>query len=463
MRDQLACAAASVTNLAVSSVRILLIPCISSTLLSSLVTRGPVGPRRDAAAGGGVVPLERRRRKWEQEEERQERDRALNELFHGEDLLDEPDPEENDDWVETMRDDRPMNAVCDDVFAACDNTWSQDSVEWRAPRLDGVEGMVAVSLRQSRAVQVGNASARRPEAVLIRSARRERVGRRPLLCRSSIAWLAACLMLGTFCFGGAAWFSSVPDRPTRANTTSTRVTYVTKNIEDVRKGETVVAWDPVTGELGRDEVTNTFERTADHLRVLEFAAESDGQTQTLETTDEHPFWSVEAGDFVAARDLRLGDRFISPAGEISTLTAMHRDDHPEGVPVYNFEVADVHNYYVRAHGLRAPPVRVHNAEGYVAPKGPKYTEPTLPSRTIVNRNGVRVEHYTRGNEHMPAHAHVVGGGSRTRIGANGKPLGGDPELSPAQKQVVDESLPEIRKSINKIRRWWRWNFHLEEP
>jgi hypothetical protein len=76
----------------------------------------------------GVVPLERRRRKWEQEEEeRQERDRALNELFHGEDLLDDPDPEEDDDWVASMRDDRPMHAVCDDVFAACDNIWSQDS------------------------------------------------------------------------------------------------------------------------------------------------------------------------------------------------------------------------------------------------------------------------------------------------------------------------------------------------
>ncbi len=285
-------------------------------------------------------------------------------LFHGEDLLDGPETEQNDDWMGTMRDDRPMDAVCDEVFGECDNTWSQDPVGWRAPRLDGFESMAAVSLRQSRAVQVGNAPARRPEATLIRSARQERIGRRPLLCRSSVAWLAACLMLGAFCFGGAAWFSSVPDRPARAAVpTSSRVTYVTKNIEEVRKGETVVAWDPVTGELGRHEVTNTFERTADHLRVLEFAAESDGQTQTLETTDEHPFWSVEAGDFVAAGDLRPGDRFISPAGEFSRLVATHRDEHPEGVPVYNFEVADVHNYYVRAHGLRAPPVRVHNACG----------------------------------------------------------------------------------------------------
>ena len=343
-----------------------------------MVATTEAGPESRALSGlvvtllvvavAGVIPLERRRRKWEQEEEeeRQERDRALNELFHGEDLLDDPEPEESDDWVVSMGNDRPMGAVCDEVFAACDNNWSQDSVGWRALRFDNVESPVAVSLRQPRVTRGEHVAARGSEATLIRNARREPVGRRPLLCRSSVVWLAACLMLGAFCFGGAAWFSSAPDRPAAraAVPASAPVTYVTKNIEDVRKGETVVAWDPVTGELGRHEVTNTFERTADHLRVLEFAAEDDGPTQTLETTDEHPFWSVAAGDFVAAGDLRPGDRFISPAGEFSRLVATHRNEHPEGVPVYNFEVADVHNYYVRAHGLRAPPVRVHNAQGY---------------------------------------------------------------------------------------------------
>jgi hypothetical protein len=318
----------------------------------------------------------------------------LNDLFHGEDLLDDPEPEENDDWVASMTDDRPMNAVCDDVFGECDNTWSQDPVGWRGPRAEGAGCAAAVSLRHPRAVQVGHANARRPEAALIRNARRERVGRRPLLCRSSVVWLAACLMLGAFCFGWSAWSSSVSNLPKAhaaahsATPASSPVTYVTKNIEDVRKGETVVAWDPVTGELGRHEVTNTFERTSDHLRVLEFALEGDDDlTQTLETTDEHPFWSVEAGDFVAAGDLRPGDRFISPAGEFSTLVATHRDEHPEGVAVYNFEVADVHNYYVRAHGLRGPPIRVHNAQGYSWTTGRRNTWKNLASLEAENPTG----------------------------------------------------------------------------
>jgi hypothetical protein len=201
-------------------------------------------------------------------------------------------------------------------------------------------------------------------------------------------------MLGAFCFGWSAWSSSVSNLPKAyaaahsATPASSPVTYVTKNIEDVRKGETVVAWDPVTGELGRHEVTNTFARTSDHLRVLEFAAEDDGETQTLETTDEHPFWSVEAGDFVAAGDLRIGNRFISPAGEFSTLVGTHRDEHPEGVPVYNFEVADVHNYYVRAHGLRAPPVRVHNASIFGCAGTPGKSGTALASRSATGRKAV---------------------------------------------------------------------------
>jgi hypothetical protein len=40
------------------------------------------------------------------------------------------------------------------------------------------------------------------------------------------------------------------------------------------------------------------------------------------------------------------------------------------------------------------------------------------------------EHYYRSGDHPPAHAHVKGGGGNTRIGPIGKPLKGDPELTP---------------------------------
>jgi hypothetical protein len=59
-----------------------------------------------------------------------------------------------------------------------------------------------------------------------------------------------------------------------------------------------------------------------------------------------------------------------------------------------------------------------------AARGERTTEPTLPSKTVASDKGVTVEHYYRSGDHGPAHAHVVGGGDPTKIGANGKPLAG---------------------------------------
>jgi hypothetical protein len=78
----------------------------------------------------------------------------------------------------------------------------------------------------------------------------------------------------------------------------------------------------------RHEIVNSFQRTADQLRVLEFLA-ADGATQTLSTTDEHPFWSVDAEDYISAGDLQLGDRLIGPEGEIATLIGSRCEEHPE--------------------------------------------------------------------------------------------------------------------------------------
>src|SRR5262249_31324498 len=88
-----------------------------------------------------------------------------------------------------------------------------------------------------------------------------------------------------------------------------------------------------------------------------------------------------------------------------------------------------------------------------AAKNDGRTEPTLPPKQIASGNGVSVEHYYRGGGHGPAHAPVVGEGETTRIGPNGKPLAGDPELTPAQRAVVQDNKSAIRSAVNKIGRW----------
>ena len=70
--------------------------------------------------------------------------------------------------------------------------------------------------------------------------------------------------------------------------------------------------------------------------------------------------------------------------------------------------------------------------------------------TIAKRNGVTIKTYGTNDAHKPAHAHVNGQGNEVRIGANGKPLKGEKELSPQQQKVVKENIKDIRKEVNAI-------------
>ncbi|MFP2897605.1 RHS repeat-associated core domain-containing protein [Corallococcus sp. 4LFB] len=89
------------------------------------------------------------------------------------------------------------------------------------------------------------------------------------------------------------------------------------------------------------------------------------------------------------------------------------------------------------------------------------TPPTLPEGTIVNQDGVKITHNYGADaashggpmEHGPAHAHVTGSGTETRIGPQGFPLKGDPKMTKAQQAVYNANKNVVRSSLNKIGRW----------
>ena len=89
--------------------------------------------------------------------------------------------------------------------------------------------------------------------------------------------------------------------------------------------------------------------------------------------------------------------------------------------------------------------------------GNQGNEPELPPKTIANERGATIEHYYRSGDHPPAHLHVKGEGPDTKIGQNGKPIDGSPELSGRQQQVVDNNKSAIRKAIDQIVRWLKFN------
>lgn len=93
----------------------------------------------------------------------------------------------------------------------------------------------------------------------------------------------------------------------------------------------------------------------------------------LGTTASHPFWSEDRQDFVAARDLHLGERLLLADGTTRRLESLTK--RPERTTVYNIEVNSQHTYYVGLDG-----VLVHNVCGDKATRLLTYSGPRI--RTV---------------------------------------------------------------------------------
>jgi hypothetical protein len=128
----------------------------------------------------------------------------------------------------------------------------------------------------------------------------------------------------------------------------------------VTAGDLVLSENPETGELALKPVLETFWRTSDHLRIVEFET-ADGERQQLRGTDEHPFWIPALHKDVPMGDLVIGQQVIAPNGALQTLVSTHREERAEGVEVVNFSVADFHRYFVFAKDGNGVPILVHNA------------------------------------------------------------------------------------------------------
>ncbi|QDU09048.1 polymorphic toxin-type HINT domain-containing protein [Gimesia aquarii] len=132
-----------------------------------------------------------------------------------------------------------------------------------------------------------------------------------------------------------------------------------KSVSDYQVGDRIMAFNHETGQREQKTVTQTFKRQVDHLRILEVEGE-DGSTQTIKTTNEHPFWSTAARDYVEAKHLKPGTKLQGANGHFITVKSTRYEPHPEGITVYNVEVKGPHNYFVAANGYRGPPVLAHN-------------------------------------------------------------------------------------------------------
>ncbi|MET8824954.1 polymorphic toxin-type HINT domain-containing protein [Streptomyces sp. NPDC004610] len=137
----------------------------------------------------------------------------------------------------------------------------------------------------------------------------------------------------------------------------------TKDIEDVRVGDKVMATDPETGETGPREVTRLI-RTDEDKRFNELAIATDEGISRLTATYEHPFWSPSEGRWVEAHRLEPG--MTLRTDDADTVIVTGNRDFTQRAVTYNLTVAGVHTYYVLA---GETPVLVHNNNCDVAGRG----------------------------------------------------------------------------------------------
>jgi RHS repeat-associated protein len=80
-----------------------------------------------------------------------------------------------------------------------------------------------------------------------------------------------------------------------------------------------------------------------------------------------------------------------------------------------------------------------------------WLDPLGLSLLDVIKNGVRIVVHEYDAD-KPAHAHVTGRGREVRIGPNGHPIDGQPELTGQQRAVVEHYKAEVRKAVRKLGR-----------
>ncbi len=109
-----------------------------------------------------------------------------------------------------------------------------------------------------------------------------------------------------------------------------------KNIEDIRQGDYVWAYNEATGQSDLKPVVTIMEKDIDATIALTLGNE------VIETTAEHPFYTQSG--WKDAADLTLEDQIKTKSGNWQRIEATNFLYTKK--KVYNFEVADWHTYFV---------------------------------------------------------------------------------------------------------------------
>ncbi|MCM4079926.1 polymorphic toxin-type HINT domain-containing protein [Paractinoplanes hotanensis] len=125
-------------------------------------------------------------------------------------------------------------------------------------------------------------------------------------------------------------------------------------IDEVEKGDEVLATDPETGRSGARPVTDTIVGSGTKSLVAVKVAGGGAVT----ATSNHPFWVADLRAWVPAGSLEAGQWLRTASGTWAQVEAV--EARTAEARVYNLSVAGIPTYYVKA---GATPVLVHNCQG----------------------------------------------------------------------------------------------------
>ncbi|MCX4964401.1 polymorphic toxin-type HINT domain-containing protein [Streptomyces sp. NBC_00654] len=134
-----------------------------------------------------------------------------------------------------------------------------------------------------------------------------------------------------------------------------------KKIEDVEKGDVVLATDPDTGETRSKEVIETI-LTKDDKDFTELNVTTDMGEASIVATDTHPFWSVNQKKWLDAGKVQPGTKLLTSDGRDVEVTSTRH--YTKRQQTHDLTVEGIHTYYVLA---GATPVLVHNCNLFDGP------------------------------------------------------------------------------------------------
>ena len=145
-----------------------------------------------------------------------------------------------------------------------------------------------------------------------------------------------------------------------------------KSIENIKDYDEVLCWSHATEELIPGKVETVSKKLSDQVYTIKH-----GNEKTT-VTAEHPFYVVNKNEYVAAKNLKEGDIFITDTGSETKVKEVIIPEDDKFIEVYNLgNVSPVHNFF-------ADGVLVHNFKGLPPCCFVEGTEISLANEDIKN-------------------------------------------------------------------------------